>query len=1461
MISDPSGNLLLYSSNYAPSPLNNSSHTLVPNGVGTGGQGHIYAHTFFVKQPGNSNIYYLFNYLSGISKYSVIDKNLASGQGSVTIKNALLNSNIDMARAAVNHCNGVDVWIVGYSPSNSTFYSYLLTSSGVIGPTLSVVSSVLSGVNMDIKFSPNGKKLGVADYGGNNVFMFDFDASTGIVSNLLPLVSFPTDYSVRWCEFSPNSSKFYVQGQTPSLILPLGKILQFDLCAGNNSLIAQSQYTISNNYFGNIQLGIDGKIYVAGGTLGIPGTWLGIINNPDLAGAACNYVNQGVNFAPSQAAPFFLPRFVSSYFNPKPSNPPFTYTLSYNQNCKAVAFTSLSTPSLTGCQVTTYSILGMQWNFGDPASGSSNTSSLTSPVHIYSNAGSYTPQVVYYYSCGKSNDTIRQTITISSPTISVSTTSINCANLGSGTVTAGATVGPYTYSWAPIVQSGSVATGLVPGNHTISVWDQSLSCGSNYSVYFAPLVPLTGSISASQSITCNAANTGTGQVSALAGGSGSQTYFWNNGLQTSAVSSPTNLSAGSWTITVTDALTACQINSVFTIGQPSPLALNLSANTSSACVGNSIALIGINSGGTPGYTYTWTNAPSSASIIVSETIAGTYVYSCSSRDANNCLSSITIALDFIALPVISVSDVSVCPLKFGTLTASGATSYTWNAASPGSTFTDAPLSNTQYTVVGEANTCTSMATASIILYPSPVPTVLTNSPRCEGTSVFINASGGNAYQLTGPAGFNSFLPNNTVSNLALGHAGVYNVIVTSVNNCTAAASATVVVDPTPTISAAGSTVCTTQTMSLFANSIPGTSFVWTGPMIFNSFQQNPTVPNPVLARTGTYTVNVTSMPGCTNSAVAHVSVTTPPSLSLSLSSNSLCYQAFNGSPNTITLSTNGANTYILFTPNLIGFSVPTGTSTTLNVNPPFSTSVTIGTATIVGSNGICTSVGTKVFSVIPNPTVGVNSFTPVICAGQHYTYTSNGADSYVWTATTPNYTTYSNGGVAVTHPSVNSVFSVYGSSLGCNSALQTSSITVNPIPTLTLSAASKSICLHESAQLSVAGTGTSFTWMPAIGLSNTSSSVVTASPLTSQNYTVLVSATNCTNFANLYLNVLPLPTPIIQSSTPSVCLNGRISLIGGGGVFYDWRGPDHLFFQGQEQNVTALNSSYAGNYTLTVTDINGCKASTVTSVEILPLPNGYLKDFDEEVCVPYCNTFNFIAADKKQKLKSSWMINDKPLNGNTFSHCFNTAATYNITGSFTDETTNCKNTTSYLLNVRPKPNADFIFSPKQPIEGVDEVMFTNNSSGDESLSYSWYFNDNKGFSTEHKNTTYLYNEPGEYKVVLVTKNNWTCADTIMKIVKVESDFAMYVPNAFTPNGDERNDVFLPVVRSVKKYDLKIFDRWGKMIFQTTDPNQGWDGTYNGVICKQDVYIWKIHVVSLDGKEKFETGNVTCLPSE
>lgn len=1473
-IADASGNLLFYTDG---ATVWDKTHSTMANGTSLWGVGNPCQGTIIVRQPGSANLYYIFingsNSTYGFN-YSVVDMSLAAGQGSVTVKNVYVHVFPYSEKiTATRHANGVDYWIVlngmtSNSP-NYNFQSFLFTSAGL---NFSPVISLFTGSSANelgygcMKISPNGQKLACA-YNANfltqrNFNLYDFNNSTGVVSNDVVLNSTSSStvsengYGV---EFSPDGTKLYGSsykwGSTINSISDTGYIYQWDLCAGSGASIAASKQTLyrATVQLGSLQRAINGKIYLARRST----NFLGVINNPDNAGIACNYIDQGQG--PITGYDWYsLPNFINSDFLPQPVTPPFTYTAGNNSGCQGAQFTgppAAGNMTQVACTSTGFSITAYHWNFGDPLSGAANTSTLSNPAHGFTSLGTYTTQLIVYYSNGGPTDTLKQVVTINQSCITFSSSVITCASLGSATATPASGLGPYTYTWMPGALSGSVVTGLIPGTYTVTFQDPISNISATSSITFTPVIPLTGSVSSSSSVTCNGASTGTAAIINLSGGSGTQTYLWTNGSQIYATGSPQNLSAGVWSVTVTDALTACQVKETFTITEPLPLGLTLSASAPSVCQGGEIVLTGTNSGGTAGYTYTWTGGPALNTYTVNESTAGTYVYTLSSTDANTCLTSHTIAVDFVPNPVLSVSGISICPLSAGTLTVSGASSYTWSTGTTGSFMTDSPVMSKIYSVTGSALGCTSTANSYIILKAVPIVYLNSNSPRCEGTSLLLQGSAGASYSWNGPNGFISSVQNPNISSLSLNQAGTYSLVVTAANSCTAQTTKTIVVNPSPTLTVTGSTLCSSQTLNLSA-SANATAYLWTGPQNFTSTLQAPTVANPGLTSSGTYTLKITDAFGCINTGTASVNIVSPPSLTTSLSGNgTLCAQALNGSANTITLTSGGAASYSLVTPHHISNPNPSGPVSPLSSLPPYNSGV--ATATLFGSNGVCTVSASIDFSVIPNPTVTINSPTPVICAGQSFTYTNQGASSYTWGPGSPNLNTYT-GPVTVASPTVTAIYSVVGASLGCNSSTQTSTITVNPLPTLSIIPEIPKVCLNEKIVLSALGNATSYNWSPSTNLSSMNGASVSAGPTIMQSYTVTGSLNSCTNSAMITVSVLPLPKPLASISSPSLCLNEQVTLQGSGGVSYEWKGPSDLSLSGQTATFNAVNSSYSGTYTLTVSDKNSCKASAQTELLVYNLPGGTLQGTKMQGCVPFKSDFNFQSTSTStiSQVTTEWHIGNKIFTGNTFSSEFKVPGNYMLTGYYTDVLTSCVNTKTFVVEAYSLPVADFSFLPEKPIENLEEVIFTNTSKGEDQTKWSWHFINNKGYRSENKNTSYLFTEAGIYPVAMIVNNNKGCADTIVKTIKIEADLAVYVPNIFTPNEDGRNDIFLPITRAIKSYELLVFDRWGAKVFSSTSIENGWDGSFRSEPCKSDVYIWKIYLTSVNGEMKTLTGHVT-----
>jgi gliding motility-associated-like protein len=1456
-ISDNSGNLLMYTDGVT---VYNAQHTVMANGTGLNGGFSTSQSAVIIKKPGASFIYYIFTLEPQIGYlcYSTVDMSMASGNGSVTAKNFTLHASCSEKMVMAPHCNGSDFWLIAHEFNSNNFLSYSVSAAGVntvpivtpIGSTYSIVLNGVYDYYGNLKVSSQGNRIATS-VGSGKIEVFDFNPSIGVLSNSFSIVT-PRSYG---CEFSPDGTKLYSTYASSNII---GTLAQWDLCAGSSSAIVASQYSINLlTPIGGMQLGPDNRIYVARGGISM----LGVILSPDSLGAACNYTHNGLALSSGCTCRENLPNFT---FRENPPTPILSSVINNSLGCQGVAFNA-SLNANTTCVSSSYSVVGYNWTFGDPISGGANTSTLASPVHAFSSIGNYSVGLAVDRACGGLPDTAWQTVSISVPCITLTTHTITCASLGSATVGATSGAGPFSYTWMPGNQTGSVATGLSPGSYTVTVHD--LGTNFTYTAYtvFTSLIPLTANIVHSNAVPCYGVSSGTGNVTNVSGGSSTEYYWWTNGNQSYTTSLVNALYASTWSVTVTDALTACKVQSVLVISQPPATTVGFASGSANACAGTSVILTATASGGTPPFSYNWINGPASKSITVSENAGGTFIYSLTTTDSNSCAMTHTTAYVFTPNPTLSVAHVSICPLEAGTLSVTGASTYTWSNNSSSSSLTDNPLATTQYTVTGSAQGCPAAATASIVLKPSPVALISSNSPRCENASVLMVASGGVAYNWNGPSGFVSSVALASIQAVSPNQAGVYNVTVTAANGCTASASSTLVVDPTPTVSAAGSTVCTSQTLNLGAASVPGASFLWTGPLNFISVQQNPSLNTPVVGATGNYTVKATSMQGCTNTAVAHGLVVPPPNMQVSLSSPSLCAQAFNGSPNTITLTSSGANTYTLLTGAPILNTDPTNSVAPLTTNPPF-LPTGLATATLLGSNGVCTVSLTPSFSIIPNPAITATTPTPVICAGKTLTYTSNGADSYTWTSSTPNFTTYSNGGVAVTHPSIMALFSVFGTSLGCQSALLTTSINVYPLPTVLVTPTSTAVCLHSSATLQASGSATQYTWLPATGLNQTNGDVVLASPSANLTYTVIGSALGCTNSATGEVKVLPLPLPKATLSGTAICLNERITLSAKGGSSYEWYGPEHNHYSGSPVSFVVTHPAFAGEYTLVATDSNGCKGSTRTVFELKPLPNGYLTGIKDE-CVPFCGTYSFVAMNGAD-LTADWQVFVNSTTGQKavrtigrttqFVQCFSKEGQYTLAGKLLDQNTGCRSTQTFVINAFEKPLADFTWSPDKPVEGLDDVHFENASKGNEQTKWSWYFSNDHSFKSTSENTSYMFQKAGTYPVAMVVENKWGCRDTALKVLTIDTDFAIFVPNAFTPNADSRNEVFKPSVRGVTKYYFQVFNRWGERLFVTENPEEGWDGFYNGQLSQQGSYVWKASLITASGEMKELKGAVILI---
>jgi hypothetical protein len=315
-ISDSNGNLLFYTKG---DTIWNRNHQIMLNGAGLLGHESTTQSSIIIKKPNSNFLYYVFTLDSqggtnGL-QYSIVDITLDSGNGAVVSKNNFLENNLEEKLGATFHKNGVDVWILVHQLNSNTFKAFLLTSSGISSTSpISTVTGLTHtyqpwGSLGQLKFSPTSEWVAACTPYYNCCELFQFNSATGILSNSVVLTtSLSNAYG---CEFSSDGSKLYAVGLSDSVLL------QWNLCAGNSSQIALSMDTIHksvNVYYGSMQLGPDGKIYVSRYYL----QDLGVINSPNSLGSACLYVDAGQSISPRECTGG-LPNFNTAPLNSRTS--------------------------------------------------------------------------------------------------------------------------------------------------------------------------------------------------------------------------------------------------------------------------------------------------------------------------------------------------------------------------------------------------------------------------------------------------------------------------------------------------------------------------------------------------------------------------------------------------------------------------------------------------------------------------------------------------------------------------------------------------------------------------------------------------------------------------------------------------------------------------------------------------------------------------------------------------------------------------------------------------------------------------------------------------------------------------------------------------------------------------------------------------------------------------------------
>jgi gliding motility-associated-like protein len=798
-------------------------------------------------------------------------------------------------------------------------------------------------------------------------------------------------------------------------------------------------------------------------------------------------------------------------------------------------------------------------------------------------------------------------------------------------------------------------------------------------------------------------------------GSGANTYTWSTGNTTGSFTTAP-VSSGSYSV-VGRASNGCTNTAVTNVTvNPVP---NISiSGTNTICIGQSTTLTA--SGGT---SYTWTPGGTvSPSITVTPTT--TTVYNVVGTNSVGCTKTATIQVVVNGLPTVSSTSVTICRGNSGTITASGASTYTWGTSSTSNSISVSPTVTTTYTVTGtNTNGCSNTAVGQVSV--NALPTVQINSGNpvaiCNTQTVTLTGSGGITY--TWSTGSNSGNINvSPTSNTT------YTLSGTAATGCTNTAVTMVTVNALPSITITGpGTVCNGKSIVLTGNG--GVTYTWTPGGAATSITVSP-------SSNTTYTVTGTGANGCPSNAVTTVTVNALPVVSVN--NATVC----NGS--SVLLTASGTSTSYVWN---------TGaTTSTLAPAPSTNTNYTV-TGTAANS---CTNAAVAQVTVIALPTVSVPSAT--ICQNSTQVLTATGANTYTWS-------TSQNGPSISLSPTVTTTYTVTGVAVSSCSNITTVQISVNPLPQLSATpSVSPSNCGASTGSITnVNATGTaafSYTW------TNGATNVGSAPNLNNQpagTYNLQIRDGNgCLNTFGPYSITNPgaPAAPTANATATSVCVGQAINFNANSasGGTYNWSGPNSFTTTTQNPSIPSTVGANGGVYSvyMTVAGCSGPATNVTVAVNALPAPNAASSQ------TVYCagNTVNFFASSATSY---TW-TGPGSFNSNSQNPSITNASTV-AAGTYTLRVTNasgCLGTTTLAIGVNTNPVPTATANPAAICAGQ-----TINLAAGGGSSYTWsgpngYNNSTQSPTIPNSATV----NAGTYTVVVTGAN--TCTASAVTTVSINA---------------------------------------------------------------------------------------------
>lgn len=532
-------------------------------------------------------------------------------------------------------------------------------------------------------------------------------------------------------------------------------------------------------------------------------------------------------------------------------------------------------------------------------------------------------------------------------------------------------------------------------------------------------------------------------------------------------------------------------------------------------------------------------------------------------------------------------------------------------------------------------------------------------------------------------------------------------------------------------------------------------------------------------------------------------------------------------------------------------------------------------STIPGTTYICTVTDSSgcvssdtITPITPIVPITIASYNNPLCEGNVLNLTASNSNvsgvSFTWTG--PN--NYSSTQQNSTTNNIDSTFSGdYIVTVSINDCFSTDTIhvDVNPLPVISISTNS-SICEGDSLLFTstCSISNSTYNWSGPNGFSSTNSTpyISNATLLANGQYTLLVTSTGCSSTQSTAATINAIPTVNLNSNSP-VCLGQDLTLFAINqnnlpNIVYQWNGPN--YFSSTIQNPIYSNATLtqSGKYYLN-TSIDQCTFTDSLDVLIVSAPTANFTADTLRGCIPLTVQFTDLSDPICDSVFWNFGDGSNSNQGNTTSH------TYIGDGDFSVQlitgTNGCYDTISMTNLIHVSPYAEASFLVDQPTAEVYDPSFVFTNTSTNANSYSWGFGDSSvdySLHTSHEYTPI----PGFYNVTLIATNPENCSDTSTLTIQILEPLIFYIPNTFTPDGDLHNQTFQPIFTSgfdSDSYKIYIFNRWGDIIFESTNTNEGWNGMHKNEIVQNGVYTWKINFKDGNNDKSYQyNGHVNLI---